>query len=304
LAYYGFRYYDPRTGRWLSRDPIGERGGVNLYGFVENSTATFIDRIGMDIVCCPIDDILQEAGVTSYKRSPLDDGRFVYSGAANSRDQLRSEILRRMIGSRRVFVVKEAKKENLNIHVSARINIVEAAQSLAKNLRFATNDPIYNDDLFHVVGGNLKPKPGTDPVSAWQNFLNNPSEYAVACGAAAASLIRGFGPSITARVSDPLDWVPGDSGYINNANWNGLTPGHEGQNMIYLGSGKFYGHARGTRIQTGNDWWDHVENDFHNPNGASLDDDRTFILDGLETVVARRGRSQTPIVNASRLIKR
>lgn len=33
---YGYRYYDPVTGRWPSRDPIGEQGGVNLYGFVGN----------------------------------------------------------------------------------------------------------------------------------------------------------------------------------------------------------------------------------------------------------------------------
>ncbi len=30
LYYYGYRYYDPVTGRWPSRDPIEERGGVNL----------------------------------------------------------------------------------------------------------------------------------------------------------------------------------------------------------------------------------------------------------------------------------
>jgi hypothetical protein len=28
------RYYNPTTGRWISRDPIGEEGGLNLYGFV------------------------------------------------------------------------------------------------------------------------------------------------------------------------------------------------------------------------------------------------------------------------------
>src|SRR5690606_11439989 len=32
--YYGFRYYDPETGRWPNRDPIEEEGGYNLYGFV------------------------------------------------------------------------------------------------------------------------------------------------------------------------------------------------------------------------------------------------------------------------------
>jgi RHS repeat-associated protein len=37
LVYYGFRYYSPVTGRWLSRDPIEEQGGENLYGFVGNA---------------------------------------------------------------------------------------------------------------------------------------------------------------------------------------------------------------------------------------------------------------------------
>jgi RHS repeat-associated protein len=36
LVYYGFRYYSPELGRWVNRDPIEERGGVNLYGMVGN----------------------------------------------------------------------------------------------------------------------------------------------------------------------------------------------------------------------------------------------------------------------------
>ena len=27
LYYYGYRYYNPELGRWINRDPIGERGG-------------------------------------------------------------------------------------------------------------------------------------------------------------------------------------------------------------------------------------------------------------------------------------
>src|SRR5690606_21933028 len=34
--YYGFRYYDPVKGRWPSRDPIGEEGGLNLHAMVGN----------------------------------------------------------------------------------------------------------------------------------------------------------------------------------------------------------------------------------------------------------------------------
>ncbi|MBB5353941.1 RHS repeat-associated protein, partial [Haloferula luteola] len=47
LSYYGYRYYDPVTGRWPSRDPIGERGWANLYGFVGNNGVSGIDPIGL-----------------------------------------------------------------------------------------------------------------------------------------------------------------------------------------------------------------------------------------------------------------
>ena len=46
VTYYLYRYYDPMTGRWPSRDPIEERGGVNLYGFVENDGVNDIDYLG------------------------------------------------------------------------------------------------------------------------------------------------------------------------------------------------------------------------------------------------------------------
>jgi len=44
---YGLRYYIPSTGCWPSRDPIAERGGVNLYGFVGNDGANRVDILGM-----------------------------------------------------------------------------------------------------------------------------------------------------------------------------------------------------------------------------------------------------------------
>lgn len=47
LLYYGFRYYSPSTGRWPSRDPIEERGGVNLYGMIDNDPVNGIDRLGL-----------------------------------------------------------------------------------------------------------------------------------------------------------------------------------------------------------------------------------------------------------------
>jgi RHS repeat-associated protein len=47
LYYYGYRFYDPLTGRWPSRDPIGVRGGLNLYTACLNSLLHSIDALGM-----------------------------------------------------------------------------------------------------------------------------------------------------------------------------------------------------------------------------------------------------------------
>ena len=46
LYYYGYRYYTPELGRWITRDPIGERDGLNLYLFVSNNPSNFIDILG------------------------------------------------------------------------------------------------------------------------------------------------------------------------------------------------------------------------------------------------------------------
>ena len=51
IFYYCFRYYDPQRGRWPSRDPIGEDGGVNLYVTLNNNLIDFIDLLGK----CQID---------------------------------------------------------------------------------------------------------------------------------------------------------------------------------------------------------------------------------------------------------
>jgi RHS repeat-associated protein len=47
LLYYGYRFYNLSTGRWLSRDPMEERGGLNLYGMVDNSPINFTDYLGL-----------------------------------------------------------------------------------------------------------------------------------------------------------------------------------------------------------------------------------------------------------------
>ncbi len=42
-----YRAYSPTLGRWISRDPIGEEGGLNLYEYVHNNPANLIDILGL-----------------------------------------------------------------------------------------------------------------------------------------------------------------------------------------------------------------------------------------------------------------
>jgi RHS repeat-associated protein len=46
LLYYGHRYYQPESGRWISRDPIAEKGGFNILAFCANSPAYRVDPFG------------------------------------------------------------------------------------------------------------------------------------------------------------------------------------------------------------------------------------------------------------------
>ena len=62
LVYYNYRHYSPALGRFLSRDPIQEQGGLNLYAFVGNSAILKTDYLGK-IVPLTIGGIIVSAGV-------------------------------------------------------------------------------------------------------------------------------------------------------------------------------------------------------------------------------------------------
>jgi RHS repeat-associated protein len=42
-----YRAYEPGLGRWISRDPIEEDGGINLYGYLVNDPVNLVDPLGL-----------------------------------------------------------------------------------------------------------------------------------------------------------------------------------------------------------------------------------------------------------------
>ncbi len=60
---YQKRNYRPDIGRWMSRDPIGERGGINQLSFANNNSGASFDRLGL---------LTQSNGCKCYEHSFVD----------------------------------------------------------------------------------------------------------------------------------------------------------------------------------------------------------------------------------------
>ena len=97
VTYYTYRWYDPLTGRWPSRDPIEERGGINLYTFVRNGGVNEFDFLGLTgshssetepEACCDENTIAEgeEELNTRYRRieSDYEDQKIPRFGERNS----------------------------------------------------------------------------------------------------------------------------------------------------------------------------------------------------------------------------
>lgn len=46
LIYFGYRYYSPEIGRWISPDPLGSIDGPNLYSYARNNPINYVDYFG------------------------------------------------------------------------------------------------------------------------------------------------------------------------------------------------------------------------------------------------------------------
>jgi RHS repeat-associated protein len=68
LYHYGYRDYEPNLQRWLNEDPLGEAGGINLYGFVGNNPVNAVDPYGLELRLDSARGLLEVPGPLGYAR--------------------------------------------------------------------------------------------------------------------------------------------------------------------------------------------------------------------------------------------
>ena len=95
LVYYGKRFYSPKLGRFINRDPLEEQGGLNFYCFVGNGPTNSWDVLGMfemnDVFApAPDDDELMHRVHPTWTKidedswyDPERDIQFNYRGGGN-----------------------------------------------------------------------------------------------------------------------------------------------------------------------------------------------------------------------------
>jgi hypothetical protein len=219
----------------------------------------------MTIICsCAIDDYLKNNAVADFNRGDKKEDGFHYEPKASYKaDAIKSEILASMINSSRVFAIEGKDNEdilhNLELHVNSRLAIIAFAK--AKKYDFALND-IAPQEQWKADQTVV-----TDAFTALNDVNSNSSAYTLGCLTATrltmlGGIVNALGKEKSNKVlgSNPMgnrrlvirrskqvaneDWIPGDWGYIENtAPQSEVKRGRAGENIVYLGGNKFWGHV-------------------------------------------------------------
>lgn len=189
------------------------------------------------------------------------------------------KILDLMIGSEEIY--RYSSKKQLDFELRLRNEIINAAKSLYKSgLKFKIfRESVCNADYWRRMDdGGFRLKEGVKPSDAVRDIFNNGSLYGTECATAMVILylkavlevyddafFDEFFPSIYLmnwhRLPGRLreigimnrrrDYFPGDRRYFDNPDVDPLVPQWQGENVIDLGDGLYYGHGIGIQNAEG-----------------------------------------------------
>jgi len=117
LYNYGYRYYHPQLGRWISRDPIGESGGLNLYAFTQNNPTATLDMLGLwyyqEIRHDSINNIMRDHNDVAAYTGDMDES--FARAKAKIDPSTKHEFTRTSQGTKCCVSVKSAKRINVRV---------------------------------------------------------------------------------------------------------------------------------------------------------------------------------------------
>ncbi|MGI6168519.1 MAG: protein-glutamine gamma-glutamyltransferase [Christensenellales bacterium] len=168
--------------------------------------------------------------------------------------------------------------EQLEFELTLRREIVAASKELsASRLAFRVFRESFCNPAYwrRTNDGGFTLQPGVSPSAAIQDIFQNSNLYGTECATAMmivyfGALAKVYGPSRFDRLFPQIvlmnwssippllqevgwmrkanDYLPADRRYIKNPDVNPATPYLQGENLIDLGNGRYYGHGMG--IQT------------------------------------------------------
>lgn len=150
--------YDPTIGRWLSRDPIAETGGLNLYGYVDNQPIRLIDPLGL---IDSLDATAATQGPAALPQAALD--AIAETAAAQAERKAAEEALKQLAKQCVRASEKELKKHWKDIHKAKDLLKKQFGKELQRDKNFdvmfdkAGNVVLKGNKSGTIVPTNLPP---------------------------------------------------------------------------------------------------------------------------------------------------
>ncbi|MGH8020594.1 MAG: RHS repeat-associated core domain-containing protein, partial [Opitutaceae bacterium] len=165
LVYYGLRYYNSTTARWLSRDPMGELGGINLSGMLGNDPINKVDPLGLN----PFVAAFADCAKSAIKSAAL---RYIYNTLRDSTicNQATNEIQ----GSEAPCAWQVFEPSNATIEVFDQRSLVsDAVDCYVKKLGSILAKGVDNDILRKLIEIKIDELAISDQLSNNRKFIGD-----------------------------------------------------------------------------------------------------------------------------------
>lgn len=165
LYFHRARYYDPMDGKFVSKDPIGFEGGLNLYQYTSSNPLNYIDPFGLD----KMTDELRENAVGLEEPFFLADPINYVGGLAG----VATKVIRGTLAKKGSQCVTQAVRSEAS-NLSEQLTMEEAkAGAGSRIMQGKINDSRYPEDIWAKIQHTHTTPEGTNiVVHYWQNLVS------------------------------------------------------------------------------------------------------------------------------------